>query len=167
MTLVHLRLANSTAGLQSIWYVEVAGVWFIEMSELDALTRATNSAIKSFITQRNDRFRPPCGKHVMERPRQCVFVGTINPMGGYLRDTTGARRFWPVTCGLIDLEALVCDRDQLWAEAVVGSRPGLAGGWRRLSLKVWLLPSSKLDSRSMPGGKGQQVVGWTRRCERR
>jgi predicted P-loop ATPase len=104
--------------------MEVAGVWFIEMSELDALTRATNSAIKSFITQRNDRFRPPCGKHVMERPRQCVFVGTINPMGGYLRDTTGARRFWPVTCGLIDLEALVRDRDQLWAEAVVRFQAG-------------------------------------------
>jgi putative DNA primase/helicase len=48
--------------------MEVAGVWFIEMSELDALTRATNSAIKSFITRRNDRFRPRYGKHVMERP---------------------------------------------------------------------------------------------------
>ena len=104
--------------------MEVAGVWFIEMSELDALTRATNSAIKSFITRRNDRFRPPYGKHVMERPRQCVFVGSINPMGGYLRDPTGARRFWPVTCGVIDLEALVRDRDQLWAEAVVRFQAG-------------------------------------------
>ena len=104
--------------------MEVAGVWFIEMSELDALTRATNSAIKSFITRRNDRFRPPYGKHVMEQPRQCVFVGSINPMGGYLRDPTGARRFWPVTCGVIDLEALVRDRDQLWAEAVVRFQAG-------------------------------------------
>jgi predicted P-loop ATPase len=104
--------------------MEVAGVWMIEMSELDALTKATNSAIKSFVTRRDDRFRPPYGKHVVDQPRQCVFTGSINPTGGYLKDPTGARRFWPVTCGVIDLEALIRDRDQLWAEAVVRLRAG-------------------------------------------
>jgi predicted P-loop ATPase len=105
--------------------MEVAGVWLIELAELDALTKATNSAIKSFITRRHDRFRPPHGKHVIEQPRQCVFTGTINPTGsGYLRDTTGARRFWPVACGVIDLEAIARNRDQLWAEAVVRFRAG-------------------------------------------
>ena len=104
--------------------MEVAGVWLIEMSELDALTKATNSAIKSFVTRRHDRFRPPYGKHVVDQPRQCVFTGSINPTGGYLKDPTGARRFWPVTCGVIDLEALVRDRDQLWAEAVVRFQGG-------------------------------------------
>ena len=104
--------------------MEVAGVWFVEMSELDALTKATNSAIKSFVTRRHDRFRPPYGKHVVDQPRQCIFTGTINPTGGYLKDPTGARRFWPVTCGVIDLESLVRDRDQLWAEAVVRFRAG-------------------------------------------
>jgi predicted P-loop ATPase len=104
--------------------MEVAGVWLIEMSELDALTKATNSAIKSFVTRRHDRFRRPYGKHVIEQPRQCVFAGSINPMGGYLTDPTGARRFWPIRCGVIDLEALRRDRDQLWAEAVVRYRAG-------------------------------------------
>jgi predicted P-loop ATPase len=102
--------------------MEVAGIWLIEMSELGALTKATNSVIKSFITRRNDRFRPPYGKHVIEQPRQCVFAGSINPVGGYLTDPTGARRFWPIRCGVIDLEALRRDRDQLWAEAVVRYR---------------------------------------------
>jgi hypothetical protein len=41
--------------------MEIAGVWLVEMSELDALTKASNSAIKSFVSRRSDRFRPPYG----------------------------------------------------------------------------------------------------------
>jgi predicted P-loop ATPase len=104
--------------------MEITGVWLIEMSELDALTKAGNSAIKSFVTRRADRFRPPYGRRLIQRPRQCVFAGTINPVGGYLKDPTGARRFWPVECGFIDLDALIRDRDQLWAEAVARFRGG-------------------------------------------
>ncbi len=102
--------------------MELRGAWLIELGELDALVKATNSAIKSFISRRHDRFRPPYGKHVVSHSRQCVFAGTVNPVGGYLSDPTGARRFWPVACGRIDLEALGRDRDQLWAEAVVRFR---------------------------------------------
>jgi putative DNA primase/helicase len=84
-------------------------------------TKAGNSAIKSFVTRRYDRFRPPFGKHIIRVPRSCVFAGTINPLtGGYLRDPTGARRFSPLLChGMIDREGVERDRDQLWAEAVV------------------------------------------------
>lgn len=99
---------------------EMSGVWLIEVAEMDALMKATTSSIKSFLTRRSDRFRPPYGRHPIDLPRQCVFAATINPpAGGYLRDPTGSRRIWPVTChGMIDVEALARDRDQLWAEAV-------------------------------------------------
>jgi predicted P-loop ATPase len=101
--------------------VEMAGVWIIELSELDALLRATASGAKTFLTRQSDRFRPPYGRHLVDHPRQCIFGGTINPpAGGYLKDSTGSRRIWPATCGgIVDVDALTRDRDQLWAEAVV------------------------------------------------
>lgn len=95
------------------------GKWGIELAELDSIKSARSvGRIKNFLSQRNDHFRPPYGRRFTEVPRQCVFWGTVNPDGGgYLVDQTGNRRFWPITCGTIDLEALKADRDQLFAEA--------------------------------------------------
>jgi predicted P-loop ATPase len=92
------------------------GVWIIELSELDTLSRSEVSRIKAFMSRTTDRFRPPYGKRLIESPRQCVFAGTVNH-SAYLRDDTGGRRFWPVTCASIDIDRLARDRDQLWAEA--------------------------------------------------
>jgi predicted P-loop ATPase len=117
------RLSNITSKDAAI---ETAGVLLIEIAEGEALLRPGTSAMKVFVTRRFDRFRPPYGKHLVNRLRQCVFAATINPpAGGYLRDSTGNRRIWPVAChGLIDRNAIERDRDQLWAEAIVRFKAG-------------------------------------------
>lgn len=104
--------------------METRSVWIIEIAELDTMTRAEVGTIKAFISRTTDRFRPPYGKRLVELPRQCVFAGSVNPEGGYLKDATGGRRFWPVACGAIGIAAVERDRDQLWAEACVRFRAG-------------------------------------------
>lgn len=103
--------------------IHMQGVWIVEIAELDAIGRAEVSRIKAFLTRTTDRFRPPYGRHTVEIKRQCVFAGTVNP-DTYLRDETGNRRFWPIRCGDIDIEGLMLDRDQLWAEAVARFKSG-------------------------------------------
>jgi predicted P-loop ATPase len=103
--------------------MQTRGVWIIELSELDNLSHAEVARIKAFMSRTTDRFRPPYGMRLVESPRPCVFAGTVN-RSSYLRDETGGRRFWPVVCGQIDVDAFACDRDQLWAEAKVRFESG-------------------------------------------
>lgn len=112
---------SKDAGLQ------MQGAWIVEIAELDAFRRAEVSQIKSWLARQTDRFRRPYGKIVEEFPRSCVFAGTVNPVGnaGYLKDPTGARRFWPVEATSIDIQRLQHDAPQLWAEAVALYRDGV------------------------------------------
>jgi putative DNA primase/helicase len=84
---------------------------------LTGIRRAEVEKIKAFLTRTHDKCRPAWGRFVVNQPRTSAFAGTTNDQE-YLLDTTGNRRWWPVTCGVIDVEALELDRDQLFAEAV-------------------------------------------------
>jgi predicted P-loop ATPase len=97
--------------------MQVRSAWCIEVAELSAMTRSEIERVKAFITRSVDRFRPSYGRRVIEVPRQAAFFGSTNALE-YLKDETGGRRFWPIRCGRIDHDAIVRDRDQLWAEAV-------------------------------------------------
>ena len=103
--------------------LQVRGVWLIELSELDAMSRSEVARVKAFMSRQTDRFRPPFGRRLIEAPRECVFAGTTNH-GTYLKDETGGRRFWPVLCGRINIAELHRDRDHIWAEAVHRYRAG-------------------------------------------
>lgn len=117
--------------------LQLRGVWCVEIGELATLGRAESAKIKQFLTSRVDRYRDPFGRMVADFPRTCVFSGSINPgAGGYLKDETGARRFWPMPINeRIDIGAVSAMRDQLWAEALQRYRAG----------ESWYLDSDNLS----------------------
>jgi putative DNA primase/helicase len=97
--------------------LQLLGRWIVEWSELDSMTRSEVSRVKAYMSRASDNFRPPYEATVKAHPCSCCFIGTVNK-DEYLRDQTGGRRFWQIGCGKIDIPALRCDRDQLWAEAL-------------------------------------------------
>jgi hypothetical protein len=103
--------------------IQLLGKLIVEFSELDRLSRSEVTLVKSYVSRAVDRFRPPFGTRAADFGRQCIFAGTVN-RAAYLADETGARRFWPLTCGQINIDALEDDRDQIWAEAVAMYRAG-------------------------------------------
>ena len=115
-------------------YLQLAGVWCVELGEMDTISRASITKVKAFLSSEVDRYRLPYGRRAIDVPRHNVFVGTVNK-DQYLLDETGARRFWPVRCGIIRVDELARDRDQLWAEAVSQLRAGAA----------WWLDSPELN----------------------
>ena len=102
--------------------------WICELSELAAVTRKDLETVKSFVSRRVDNYRPSYGRSSMDFPRRVVFAASVNPIEGlgYLKDPTGDRRWWPVKVGEIDLATLREHRDQIWAEAVVLHKSGVA-----------------------------------------
>ena len=135
--------------------MQTRGVWIIELSELDNLSHAEVARIKAFMSRTTDRFRPPYGMRLVESPRQCVFAGTVNHCT-YLRDETGGRRFWPVVCGRIDVDALARDRDQLWAEAKVRFDSGSV--WWLDTPDLVQLASDQQEAR-YEGDPWEEVIG--------
>ena len=97
---------------------KMRGTLLVEISELRGIHAKDVESTKAFITRRVDRWIPKYKEFTQEVPRRCVFIGTTNSKE-FLTDTTGNRRWLPMTTGRIDCKAIERDRDQLWAEAAV------------------------------------------------
>lgn len=104
-------------------HTAMSGKWIWELGELTSLRTGDVNAVKAFISQETWRGRKAYARHDIDLDRQTVFAGTTND-DEYLVDSTGNRRFWPVACGRINVDAIYRDRDQIWAEAFARYQSG-------------------------------------------
>lgn len=97
--------------------------WIIELGELSSIKRSDVESVKAYLSKCVDIYRAAYDRRAAEHPRQCVFCGTTNETH-FLKGDTGNRRFWVIAIepGLRKYpnwyDAILADRDQLWAEAV-------------------------------------------------
>jgi predicted P-loop ATPase len=119
------------------------GKWIIEAAELHGNRGRETATLKAFLSRQVDAARLSYGRFSVSVPRQFVIVGTTNHRTNYLKDGTGARRFWPVAIKGFNVAALTRDRDQLWAEAVVRE----AGSSIRLAAEHWATAAAEQDAR--------------------
>lgn len=130
--------------------LQMQGKWGIEMSELASMSKPEANRTKAVLSRQVDRFRAPYDRFVAEHPRQCVFIGTTNPIDGYFKDPTGSRRFWPVRCGDIKKDSIIQDREQLWAEAVHRFESG----------SIWWLENGEVDLAKLEQEKRRETDPW-------
>lgn len=107
---------------------KLQGVWIMEIGEMQGTRKADVDVMKGFISRQVDEYRPAYGRTVERRPRTCIICGTTNSTAGFLRDTTGNRRFWPVTVnrgGRLSVWDMTDETiRQIWAEALLYEAEG-------------------------------------------
>ena len=109
-----------------------SGVWIWELAEMHALQGKTADNAKQFLTSASDRYRPSYGKMPVLRDRRTVFTASTNNYQ-FLSDGP-ERRFWCVeVLEKIDIDYIIENRNQLWAEAL---------HWFNEDLEWWLTEDS-------------------------
>ena len=101
---------------------KLQGYWIHEIGELAGMKKADINKVKAFVSRTGDNYRASFGKRAVLHLRQCVFIGTTNSETGYLRDTTGNRRFWCIKVtrdsALRPWDISQDYVDQIWAEVM-------------------------------------------------
>jgi predicted P-loop ATPase len=135
---------NLPLGLSAKETIEtLSGHWIVEASELHGMRKSDIDKVKAFTSRDTDRARLAYDRTPTAAPRQCVIIGTTNNEQ-YLRDLSGNRRFWPVYIVRFDLEALLRDRDQLWAETAEREASGAS---IRLPERLWAAAAREQQER--------------------
>lgn len=86
-----------------------------ELEELRGLNSRALEEIKAFVSRRRESWVPKYKEFESFFWRRNLFVGTTNDTG-FLADPTGERRWLPGFSEFVDVDRIIAERDQLWAE---------------------------------------------------
>ena len=125
--------------------LKTKGKLIVEMADMAGWGDREKETVKQWMSVQTDEIRVPYGREMEKFPRQFILAGSTNE-SHWLKDQTGNRRFWPVKCGDIDIEALKRDREQLWAEAVHIYKTK-AVWWIGRENPVWIKAEAEQDDR--------------------
>lgn len=88
-----------------------------ELAELKGLHTRDSETIKAWMTRQYEDWTPKYREFNTIFPRRLLCLGTTN-QDEFLADATGNRRWLPARVGgVVDVDAIIRDRLQLWAEA--------------------------------------------------
>ena len=120
------------------------GKWIIEASDLAGKRKTEIEQLKAMLSRQVDGpARMAYAHFAVERKRHFIIIGTTNSLV-WLTDSSGGRRFWPVTVKRFDVRWIKDVRDQLWAEAAVREALGES---IRLPEALWPAATAQQEKR--------------------
>jgi hypothetical protein len=117
-----VKLGHSWDGGSKDARLSAIGHRIVELGELEGSFRKELESLKSFVTDRSDKIRPPYGRVASEYPRSTIFGASVND-SSFLIDRTGNSRFWTIAVKRLDYTHDV-DMQQLFAELKVQFEAG-------------------------------------------
>lgn len=147
----------------------------VELPELSGLHTRELEAIKAFITRTHESWVPKFREFATSFPRRCLFFGTTNRQELFV-DDTGNRRWLPIEAQKADVEAIIADREQLYAEGrqlflthgvmwqdaerlapTVHERHMMIDTWME-AIDSWLHATDDISEKDSPATRGQITV---------
>ena len=96
---------------------QLRGRMVVEWDELRGLNSRDAESLKGWVSRRKDDWIPKFKEFGTTMPRRFLLIGTANP-SRFLNDPTGLRRWLPLKITRpIDVDYVIANRNQLWAEA--------------------------------------------------
>jgi predicted P-loop ATPase len=94
---------------------EALSAWIVELGELDSTFKKSEiSQIKAFLSRILDEIRRPYARAASITPRQTSFFASVNEER-FLRDSTGNRRYLPITVNAVLIVPSDFDCTDFWA----------------------------------------------------